>query len=89
MRSYYGSATEFNPGRHSRIVVDGTIISGDCLWKKSVPFPVGTKLFLDDGNGIYEDPQILSSAVPEVQFLGTVVKNGYILVTPRRLPVID
>lgn len=88
MRSLFGSATAFNPGRFSKIEVDGIIISGDCLWHRTVPFPEGTALFLDARGGIHADPPILQSETPEVQFLGTVVRNGYILVTPRRLPVI-
>lgn len=84
----YGSATPFNPSRASTIVVDGIQISGDCLWKRAVPFPIGTKLFLDASGNILEDPVIFNSAPPEVQFLGTVIKDDYILVTPKRLPVI-
>lgn len=84
----FGSATRFNPGRNSTLVIDGFQISGDCLWYRPVPFPVGTLLFVSESGVILEDPQIFNSAPPEVQFLGTVVKNGYILVTPKRLPVI-
>ena len=84
----FGSATAFNPGRNSTLVIEGIQISGDCLWKRAVPFPIGTKLFVDASGNILEDPQIFNNAPPEVQFLGTVIKDGYILVTPKRLPVI-
>ena len=84
----YGSATLFNPSRSSTIIVDGIQISGDCLWHKAVPFPIGTMLFLDESGNILEDPVVFNASPPEVQFLGTVLKDGYILVTPKRLPVI-
>lgn len=89
MKEIFGSATPYNPNRNSKIIVDGIPISGDCLWRRAVPYPVGTKLFLDEQGGIHEDPQILNSRIPEVQFLGTVVRQGYILVTPKRLPILD
>ena len=88
MTGIFGSATQFNPGRNSTIQIDGIQISGDCLWKRAVPFPIGTALFVDAAGNIVEDPQLFNTAPPEVQFLGTVVKDDYILVTPKRLPVI-
>lgn len=84
----FGSATQFNPNRNSTVVVEGIQISGDCLWKKPVPFPIGTMLFLDAQGVILEDPQLFNSNPPEVQLLGTVIKDDYILVTLKRLPVI-
>lgn len=88
MTLLYGSATPFNPSRKSTVVVQGIQISGDCLWKHAVPYPIGTKLFLDAQGNILEDPQIFPGPPPEVQFLGTVIKDDYILVSIQRLPVI-
>lgn len=88
MNRPFGSATEFNPSRKSTVVVDGIQISGDCLWKKAVPYPIGTALFLDADGNILEDPQLFLGSTTEVQFLGTVIKDGYILVSIKRLPVI-
>lgn len=78
----------FNPNRNSSFTVAGIQISGDCLLKHAVPYPIGTKLFVDEAGNILEDPQIFNSSPPEVQFLGTVIKDDFILVTPKRLPVI-
>ena len=83
-----GPGTAHNPNRNSKIEVDGVQISGEMLWLKSVPFPVGTLLFLTDTGVIDDDPHILSTSPPEVQLLGRVVKGGYIYVTPKRLPVL-
>lgn len=83
-----GSATIFNPYRGSTILVDGIQISGDCLWHRVVPYPIGTMLFLDESGNILADPVAFNTSPPEVQFLGTVLKDNYILVTPKRLPVI-
>jgi hypothetical protein len=84
----YGSATPFNPSRHSKLTVNGTQISGDCLLKQAVAYPIGTHLFLTEAGVITEDPNVFGTAPPEVQYLGVVIKDDYILVTPKRLPVI-
>lgn len=85
---YSGAGTKYNPNRNSKIVVDGVTIAGEMLWKKAVPFPVGTLLFLTEFGAITEDPHIFNSSPPEVQLLGRVVKDNYIYVTPKRLPVL-
>jgi hypothetical protein len=84
----YGSATSHNPARHSSLVVAGVRISGDCLLKLAVPFPIGTHLFLTETGAIVEDPNVFGTTPPEVQYLGVVIKDDFIIVTPKRLPVI-
>jgi hypothetical protein len=83
------TAALYNPGRYSAITLDdGTKIYGNCLLLRAVPYPIGTKLFLTEQGIIQEDPQVWSGTPPEVQLLGTVIKDNYILVTPMRLPVL-
>ena len=88
MNNRLGSGTQQNPNRNSKVTVDGVEISGEMLWKKSVPFPIDTLLFLSAAGSIEEDPQVFDTNPPEVQLLGRVVKDGYIYVTPKRLPVL-
>lgn len=88
MSSYHGSATDNNPGRFSKLIVNGIQISGDCLLHMPVAFPIGTHLFVTETGVIVEDPTLFGTAPPEVQFLGVVIKDDYIVVTPKRLPVI-
>lgn len=84
----HGPGTQFNPNRNSKVTVDGVEISGEMLWYKPVPFPVGTELFLTEFGVIDDDPHVLSTHPPEVQLLGRVVKGGFIYATPKRLPVL-
>lgn len=88
MNDHHGSATSHNPGRFSKLIVNGIQISGDCLLHMPVPFPIGTQLFLTEAGVIVEDPILFGTAPPEVQYLGVVIKDDYIIVTPKRLPVI-
>lgn len=88
MNNYHGSATLHNPGRFSKLIVNGIQISGDCILKMPVPFPIGTHLFVTESGLIVEDPTLFGTAPTEVQFLGVVIKDDYIIVTPKRLPVI-
>lgn len=88
MMDRQGSGTAINPNRNSKFVVQGVEISGEMLWYNPVAFPVGTKLFLTEAGAIMGDPQVFATNPPEVQLLGTVVTNGFIHVTPKRLPAL-
>lgn len=87
-RPLFGSATSNNPGRFSQLIVNGVQISGDCLLKMATIYPIGTHVFLTEVGVIVEDPEVFGTSPPEVQYLGVVIKDDYILVTPKRLPVI-
>jgi hypothetical protein len=83
-----GAATTFNAARQSRIVYGGVEIAGDAIWKLSTGFAPGRYLFLDANSNLVGDPVILSTNPPEAQLFGIVLANGWVYVTPRRIPVL-
>jgi len=79
---------KYQPGRDNRVSILGREFSGQCLWNYNSGFPVNRHLFVGADNQLYGDPQILPTAPPEVQYFGQVIENNYIIVTPKRLPVL-